>query len=73
MIPLPVHPVNPVILRSGRVSATDTASGSEAATPTGSALFIGGAPMKGRAGAIPLAYLEQSAPNEKTEVFAIGL
>ncbi|MDE2521582.1 MAG: hypothetical protein O0X93_00290 [Methanocorpusculum sp.] len=71
---MPVLPVTPVILRSGRVSVTDKRlSGSEAATPTGSVLFIGGAPMKGRAEALPLAYLEQSAPNEKTGVFAIGL
>ena len=71
---MPVLPVNPVIPWSGRVSATDTRlSEGEAATDAGQLLFIGVTPMKGRAGALPLAYLEQSAPNEKTGVFAIGL
>lgn len=61
-------PINPVILRSGSGGCRDTdtrLSGSEAATAAGRLLFIGGAPMKGRAGALPLAYLEQSAEMRK--------
>ena len=67
--------VNPVILRSGSGGGrdTDTASGSDAATPTGSVLFIGGAPMKGRAGALPLAYLEQCAPTYNPRGLCVGL
>lgn len=67
--------INPVILpeRERRSRDADSASGSDAATPTGSVLFIGGAPMKGRAGALPLAYLEQCAPKYKPRGLCVGL
>ena len=67
--------INPVILRSGSGGGrdTDTASGSDAATPTGSVLFIGGAPMKGRAGALALAYLGQCAPTYKPRWLCVVL
>lgn len=56
-----VLPGNPVILWSGTSEARTRkipSMRSETAPPTGSAVFIGGAPMKGRAEALPLAYLE---------------
>ena len=68
-----VLPGNPVILWSGTSEARTRkipSMRSETAPPTGSAVFIGGAPMKGRAEALPLAYLEQSAEMRKTGSFA---